>query len=93
MKANLYTDRQDKKCIKAASGKSKAEICACMDGKWLRVGNLIRDDRVEAKNICLIIPRALSLCIQQKMTIQRSFTLRMRHVFYSFTDEPRVIKF
>lgn len=39
-----------KNVSKQLQANPKAEICACMDGKWLRVaGNLIRDDRVEAK--------------------------------------------
>ena len=39
----------------------KAEICAydIDSGKWLRItGKLIRDDRVDAKNICLTSTRA-----------------------------------
>ena len=39
-----------KKVSKQLQANSKAEICAYADGKWLRVsGELVRDDRIEAK--------------------------------------------
>lgn len=39
-----------KNVSKQLQANPKAEICAFADGKWVRVaGNLIRDDRVEAK--------------------------------------------
>ena len=39
-----------KEVSKQLQANPKAEICAFMEGKWLRVaGKLIRDDRIEAK--------------------------------------------
>ena len=74
---------------------TKAEICACMDGKWLRVaGYLIRDDRVEAKKHMLDnYPSLKSMYSAEDDNTEVLYFEDATAVFYSFTDEPRVIKF
>ena len=71
------------------------KICACMDGKWLRVaGNLIRDDRVEAKKHMLDnYPSLKSMYSAEDDNTEVLYFEDATAVFYSFTDEPRVIKF
>ena len=72
----------------------KAELCAFMDGKWIRVaGKLIRDDRVEAKRHML----------DQYPSLQKMYSAEddNTEVLYfqdavatisSFTEAPKVIR-
>lgn len=70
-----------KEVSKQIQANPKVELCAFADGKWLRVaGKLVRDDRVEAKSICLIIIRNFKLCILQMMTTPRSFILQRQQL-------------
>ncbi|CBK73659.1 Uncharacterized conserved protein [Butyrivibrio fibrisolvens 16/4] len=56
----------------------KVEICGFAEGKWVRVaGELVRDDRIEAKRVCLMHTLHFRICTLQRMTIQRYFTSRM----------------
>jgi uncharacterized pyridoxamine 5'-phosphate oxidase family protein len=84
-----------KNVSKQLQANPKAEICACMDGKWLRVaGNLIRDDRVEAKKHMLDnYPSLKSMYSAEDDNTEVLYFEDATAVFYSFTDEPRVIKF
>ena len=84
-----------KNVSKQLQANPKAEICACMDGKWLRVaGNLIRDDRVEAKKHMLDNYQSLkSMYSAEDDNTEVLYFEDATAVFYSFTDEPRVIKF
>lgn len=73
----------------------KAEICAFADGKWLRLsGKLIRDDRVEAKKDMLDkYPSLQSRYSAEDDNTEVLYFEDATAVFYSFTDEPKVIKF
>ena len=71
------------------------EICAFKDGKWLRVsGNLIPDDRVEAKKDML--DKNPNLRGMYSETDDNTIVLYFEHatsVFSSFTEAPREISF
>jgi uncharacterized pyridoxamine 5'-phosphate oxidase family protein len=73
----------------------KAEICAYDDGKWLRVsGKLIRDDRVEAKRYMLDnYPNLKAMYSAEDDNTEVLYFEDATATFYSFTDEPRVVKF
>jgi uncharacterized pyridoxamine 5'-phosphate oxidase family protein len=73
----------------------KAEICAYTDGKWLRVaGKLIRDDRVEAKKHMLDnYPDLQTMYSAEDDNTEVLYFEDATAIFYSFTDEPKVIKF
>lgn len=73
----------------------KAEICACDDGKWLRVsGKLIRDERVEAKRYMLDnYPMLKSRYSAEDDNTEVLYFEDATATFYSFTEEPRVIRF
>lgn len=84
-----------KNVSKQLQANPKAEICACMDGKWLRVaGNLIRDDRVEAKKHMLDnYPSLKSMYSAEDDNTEVLYFEDGTATFYSFTEEPKVIKF
>ena len=73
----------------------KAEICACMGDKWLRVsGELVRDDRIEAKKHMLDnYPELKHMYSPEDDNTEVLYFKNATAVFYSFTEEPRVIKF
>lgn len=73
----------------------KVEICACEGGKWLRVsGKLVRDDRVEAKKHMLDnYPELRSMYSEDDDNTEVLYFEDATAVFYSFTDEPKIIKF
>lgn len=57
----------------------KAEICAFKGGEWIRVaGELVEDDRVEARQSMLDAYPSLQKCMPQMMAIQKFFILRMQ---------------
>ena len=72
----------------------KAELCAFMNGTWLRVaGELVRDDRVEAKQHML--DRYPSLQKMYSAQDDNTEVLYFRNAvatFSSFTAEARVIR-
>jgi len=73
----------------------KAEICAFDGQRWLRVaGKLIRDDRVEAKKHMLDnYPQLQSRYSPYDDNTEVLYFEDATATFYSFTEEPRVIKF
>ena len=73
----------------------KVEICACADGKWLRLtGKLVRDDRFEAKKHMLDnYPELQGMYSPDDDNTEVLYFENATAVFYSFTEEPRVIKF
>lgn len=72
------------------------EICAVKDGKWIRIsGELIDDDRVEAKKSMLDAHpelRKIGYDENDKNTEVLYFT-NATATISSFTEEPKVIKF
>lgn len=73
----------------------KVEICACDGDQWLRVtGRLIRDDRVEAKKHLLDkYPELQGMYSPYDDNTEVLYFEDATAVFYSFTEEPRVIRF
>ena len=72
----------------------KAEICAFMDGKWLRVaGKLVNDDRREAKKHMLDeYPSLRGMYSEDDDNSQVLYFEDAEATFSSFTEEPKIIK-
>lgn len=73
----------------------KAEICAFADGVWLRVaGELVRDDRFEAKKHMLDnYPSLQATYSPEDDNTEVLYFKNATATFSSFTEAPRVIKF
>ena len=73
----------------------KAELCAFLDGKWLRVaGTLVRDDRVEAKAHMLDnYPELKAMYSADDDNTEVLYFKDAEATFSSFTEAPRAIKF
>lgn len=73
----------------------KVEICAFKDGTWIRVeGNLIRDDRMEAKRDMLDKnPTLKGMYSAEDDNTEVLYFEKAIATFYSFTSEPRRIEF
>lgn len=73
----------------------KAEICAFKDGAWLRVaGELIEDDRVEAKKSMLdAYPNLRGMYDENDGNTQVFYFRNAEATFASFGGEPVSVKF
>ncbi len=73
----------------------KAEICAFDNGVWLRVaGNLVRDDRREAKAHMLDnYPDLKKMYSADDGNTEVLYFEDATAIFSSFTDEPKIVKF
>ncbi len=73
----------------------KAEICAFKDGTWLRVaGELIEDDRVEAKKSMLdAYPNLRAMYDENDGNTQVFYFRKAVATFASFGGEPVVVEF
>ena len=73
----------------------KAEICACKDGKWLRVaGELAEDDRLEGKTAMLDkYPSLRAMYSPEDSNTQVLYFRSGEAVFSSFTAAPETIAF
>lgn len=73
----------------------KVELCAFMNGSWLRVsGELVEDDRVEAKKSMLdAYPNLRTMYDEQDDNTQVLYLVNGTAVFASFGAEPEVIHF
>ena len=73
----------------------KVEICAFMKGKWLRLaGELVEDDRVEAKASLLeAYPSLQQMYAADDGNTQVWYFKNATATFSSFTSEPEVITF
>lgn len=73
----------------------KVEICAFMKGKWLRLaGELVEDDRVEAKASLLAeYPGLQKMYSADDDNTQVWYFKNATATFSSFTSEPEVITF
>ena len=71
------------------------EICAFKDGRWIRIsGNLIRDDRVEAKKYMLDQnPELRNMYDENDDNTEVLYFEKATATIYSFTSEPKVIEF
>lgn len=73
----------------------KAEICAFKDGKWLRVaGELVEDDRVEAKKSMLdAYPNLRGMYDENDENTQVLYFKNAVATFSSFTEAPETVEF
>jgi len=92
----LYIQTGKSKDIsKQLASNPKAEICAFKDDVWLRVaGELVNDDRVEAKEHMLDnYPELKGMYSAQDDNTQVLYFKNATATFSSFTDAPRTVKF
>lgn len=73
----------------------KAEICAFHEGKWVRIaGELVEDDRVEAKKSMLdAYPNLRDRYDENDSNTQVLYFRSATATFSSFTSEPETITF
>ena len=92
----LYIQTGKSKDVSAQLAKNpKAEVCAFKDGVWLRVsGELVNDDRVEAKAHMLDnYPELKSMYSAEDANTQVLYFKNATATFSSFTEPPRTVKF
>ena len=92
----LYIQTGKKKDVaKQLIKNPKAEICAFMDGKWLRVsGKLIEDDRREARKHMLdSYPSLRAMYNEDDGNTLVLYLKDAVATFSSFTEPPKTIKF
>lgn len=84
-----------KNVSKQLQANPKAEICAFMDGVWVRVaGKLIRDDRIEAKTHMLdAYPNLKAMYSAEDDNTEVLYFEDAEATFSSFTEAPRTVKF
>ena len=73
----------------------KAEVCALMDGDWLRVaGELVEDDRLEAKQSMLdAYPSLQAMYKADDGNTEVFYFKNATATFSSFTKAPEVVTF
>ena len=92
----LYIQTGKSKAVsKQLAANPKAEICAFSNGKWLRVsGELVNDDRVEAKAAMLDkYPSLKGMYSAEDANTQVLYFRGGEAVFSSFTEAPETIVF
>ena len=92
----LYIQTGKKKDVAKQLAKNpKAEICAFMDGKWLRVaGKLIEDDRREAKKHMLDnYPSLRAVYNEDDGNTLVLYFKDAEATFSSFTEMPKTVRF
>jgi len=74
---------------------NNVEICTFLNGKWIRLeGKLISDDRIEAKKSMLDAnPSLRSMYNENDDNTEVLYFENATATIYSFTEEPKVIKF
>lgn len=84
-----------KEVAKQLAANPKAEICAFMDGKWLRLsGELVEDDRREARKHMLdSYPELRRMYNEDDGNTLVLYFRNATAVFSSFTEAPRTIEF
>ena len=91
----LYIQTSKKKDVfKQISLNPNVEICAFLNGKWIRLaGKLVVDDRVEAKRHMLdSYPNLRGMYSETDPNTAVLYFESATATIYSFTDEPKVIK-
>ena len=73
----------------------KVEICGLAEGKWVRVaGELVRDDRIEAKKSMLdAYPSLQNMYSAEDDNTEVLYFKNAKATFSSFTDAPRTVTF
>lgn len=92
----LYIQTGKVKAVsKQLQANPKAELCAFMDGKWLRVaGTLVRDDRVEANRHMLDnYPELKFMYSAEDDNTEMLYFKDATATFSSFTEAPKVVTF
>lgn len=92
----LYIQTGKKKKVSGQISRNpNVELCAFMSGKWLRVaGKLVRDDRREAKeHVLAAYPGLQKMYSADDDNTEVLYFEKGVATFYSFTDEPREIRF
>ena len=98
---NIFEDKlylqtgKRKNVSKQISVNPNVEICAFLNGKWIRVsGVLVSDDRIEAKKSMLDAnPSLRSMYNENDDNTEVLYFKDATATIYSFTEEPKVIKF
>lgn len=82
-----------KNVSKQLAANPKAEICACMNGKWLRLsGELVNDDRREAKAAMLDkYPNLKGMYSADDGNTQVLYFANAQAVFSAFGAEPETL--
>ena len=92
----LYIQTGKVKAVsKQIQANPKVEICAFMAGKWLRLsGELVRDERVEAKASLLnAYPMLKGMYSAEDDNTEVLYFKNATAVFSAFGQEPRTIEF
>ena len=92
----LYIQTGKRKDVsKQLQANPKAEICAFMNGTWLRVsGTLVRDERIEAKKHMLDqYPSLQSMYSAEDDNTEVLYFKNATATFSSFGGAPRSVKF
>jgi uncharacterized pyridoxamine 5'-phosphate oxidase family protein len=86
---------KSKKVSKQMQINPNVEICGFVDGKWLRLeGKVVRDDRREAKVSMLEAnPVLKKMYSADDDNTEVLYLKEAIATFYSFTEEPKEIKF
>ena len=73
----------------------KAEICAYRNGAWVRLaGELVEDDRVEAKKSMLdAYPNLRSMYDENDGNTQVFYFVNATATFYAFGKDPEIVNF
>ncbi len=73
----------------------KVEICGFAEGKWVRLaGELVRDDRIEAKKSMLdAYPSLQNMYSAEDDNTEVLYFKNATATFSSFTDAPRTVTF
>ena len=93
---HLYIQTGKKKDVfKQIENNSNVEICAFKDGKWIRIsGNLVVDDRIEAKKDMLDKnPDLRGMYNENDDNTAVLYFKSATATISSFTEEPKVINF
>lgn len=92
----LYIQTGKRKIVsKQIEKNNNVEICTFLNGKWIRLeGKLISDDRIEAKKSMLDAnPSLRSMYDENDDNTEVLYFKDATATIYSFTEEPKVIKF
>ena len=84
-----------KEVSKQIQANPKVEICAFMNGTWLRVaGKLVRDDRIEPKvHMLEEYPSLKAMYSAEDDNTEVLYFEDATATFSSFTEPPRTVKF
>ncbi len=92
----LYIQTGKVKAVsKQMQANPKVELCACAGGEWLRVeATVVRDDRVEAiQHMLDAYPSLKGMYKADDGNTEVLYLKDATATFYSFTSEPRVVRF